>query len=745
MPFTFTITRDNTSEVVNPLTVNLAVSGTAVFGVDYTASGAASFTTTAASVVISANALSAAIVVTQISDAIQEPDKSVILTIVPQIGVSILGSNPAATATIIDDDLIDPYTANVVFFAQFTGANNSTTFTDAKGNTISIRSGTPRISTAQSIGGSGSLILDGSSSLSVAYTASFLSGTQDYNWEIALYPTAFTSGINQGLFDQRTSDANNNPEALYIANTSVVGTVAHFIGTTALALTRLKLNQWQVLSIRRYQGIKTILMDDIPVYSGADAASYTDAGNMVLGDILDTAGTFAGMFQGYFQYVRKTIGNSRRQGYNKFSLAINDTDPLEVNKIVDLSFDNGLIVDLKGNTITLGGTPTVSTTQKRSGSHSLALNGSQYLDLTVPSSNFGTNYTISIAAWLNAFGGGGQYTTPNLQYLFDCGAGGNTSAINWYAVDNNLAIVNAGANQAVRAGAATINTWYDIALIKIDTKYLLLFNNEIVAASNTAPASVDLSGSSIRVGQTKVANGNSGLTGYIDNFKIYKDIANGSNLTHSYPLRFLSRFSGSSPNDELGAVGTVVGTTHTYDTTNKRSLDTSALFAGAGHITYPAIAAYDFGAGGFEIAGWMIGTTPNATSSIIANGVASGAFDSQSWCVFNNDGSGSLSVSGKSTVNRLSFWVGAVNSGSAAMLASTTNVNDGQPHYWRIIKYIIGASAGTVLVVDGKIEDVYIGAYTIVSTTRPLVVGNVLNFAGRNFTGNLDDIAIYRA
>lgn len=85
-------------------------------------------------------------------------------------------------------------------------------------------------------------------------------------------------------------------------------------------------------------------------------------------------------------------------------------------------------------------------------------------------------------------------------------------------------------------------------------------------------------------------------------------------------------------------------------------------------------------------------------------------------------------------------------SNSNAVLCSTTVVDNNVPHYWRVIKYVIGASAAAVLIVDGKIEDVYIGAYTISPTTRPLLIATEgFNTGARTFNGNLDDLAIYKA
>jgi hypothetical protein len=621
-----------------------------------------------------------------------------------------------------------------VFFAMFEGANNSTAFTDLRANPISVRSGTPKISTAQSMFGNGSLYLDGNSSLSVAAAPILLAGLLEFDWEIALYPTAFTSGVNQGILDQRLSQSSSAPEALVIYNTTTLGVPGHFTGSTALGLSRIKLNQWQILRVVRYQGIKTIYLDDVPVYSGADSSSYTEAGNLVIGDILDTGGAFAEMFQGYIQYIRKTIGSSRKQGYGTDARTftrppLTDADPLDMFKVLDINCDGGSIIDTKGHVITPSGAVAVSSAQKRAGSHSIALTGG-YLDIAGGNDfNFGSApYSVQVSLNMSV--------VNSNQYFIDFD-GGNTSSLSSIGTDWLIAFNNAISNLFTET--ITVNTWYELAVAKIDTTFLLIRNNQIVAVSNNAPTTANFA--TMRVGGYR--GGGITIQGYMDSVAAYKGIANGSNLTHSYPLRFLARFSGGSPNDELGALGTIVGAVPTYDTTVKRSLEASALFAGTGHITYPAI---QLGAGGFEIAGWCK-SNPNQVSypGILSIGTASGVLaDSQTYTISASI-AGSTSLSGKSTVDKLSVFCGAVTTNSQ-YLCSTTLLSDGLPHYWRIIKYITGASACTVMVIDGKIEDVYLGAYTIAPTTRSMLIGaDNYDASSRQFKGNQDDIAIYQA
>ena len=107
----------------------------------------------------------------------------------------------------------DPYFSSVVFLANFTGANNSTTLTDVKGHTVTA-GGTAKISTAQSCGGAGSsLYLDGASGANVVTSPSSadFGFAGDVTVEYILYPVSYVSGSylmqvsNNGLRMQKYS------------------------------------------------------------------------------------------------------------------------------------------------------------------------------------------------------------------------------------------------------------------------------------------------------------------------------------------------------------------------------------------------------------------------------------------------------------------------------------------------------------------------------------------------------------
>lgn len=99
--YTFTRTGDPSS----PLTLQLLVSGTATFNDDYTQSGAATFSTTSATVRFEADAPEAVLTIDPVVDPDMEPDETVVLTIVSAEGATISLAEASAAGTIADDDL----------------------------------------------------------------------------------------------------------------------------------------------------------------------------------------------------------------------------------------------------------------------------------------------------------------------------------------------------------------------------------------------------------------------------------------------------------------------------------------------------------------------------------------------------------------------------------------------------------------------------------------------------------------
>ena len=101
----YTVTLDQPS--FTPVTIPFTIGGTALFGDDYTQSGATSFSATAGSVTIAANSTTATITIAPMADTVFEPDETVVLTLGSGTGYTV-GAASAATGTILNDDLGNP-------------------------------------------------------------------------------------------------------------------------------------------------------------------------------------------------------------------------------------------------------------------------------------------------------------------------------------------------------------------------------------------------------------------------------------------------------------------------------------------------------------------------------------------------------------------------------------------------------------------------------------------------------------
>lgn len=110
----YTFTRNTTA--IGSLTVNFTVGGTATYGVDYTARGAARFTATAGTVKIPSGRPSVTVTIDPTADSSLEHDETVILTVQPGTGYSV-GTPAAVTGTVLTDEeavWLDPADAHGV-------------------------------------------------------------------------------------------------------------------------------------------------------------------------------------------------------------------------------------------------------------------------------------------------------------------------------------------------------------------------------------------------------------------------------------------------------------------------------------------------------------------------------------------------------------------------------------------------------------------------------------------------------
>jgi len=122
LPLTFIFTR--TGSLDNPLAVNFAVGGAALFGDDYAQGGADSFSASSGTVTIPASQSTVSIPITPTVDTLAELDETVILTVTAGAGYGV-GIPTSATGTITDDDSAGITVSDVT---AYEGQNGTTDF-----------------------------------------------------------------------------------------------------------------------------------------------------------------------------------------------------------------------------------------------------------------------------------------------------------------------------------------------------------------------------------------------------------------------------------------------------------------------------------------------------------------------------------------------------------------------------------------------------------------------------------------
>ncbi len=117
MVFTVTLSTNASSN----LPINFSVSGSAVFGSDYSQSGASAFTATTGTVTIPSGSNTATFTLTPTADTTLEPNETIVITLSSGSGY-VAGSPGAVTSTLINDD-----TVTITPIVAVTGLNHSTT------------------------------------------------------------------------------------------------------------------------------------------------------------------------------------------------------------------------------------------------------------------------------------------------------------------------------------------------------------------------------------------------------------------------------------------------------------------------------------------------------------------------------------------------------------------------------------------------------------------------------------------
>lgn len=188
-----------------------------------------------------------------------------------QLAITITGNKSA--------DPTDPYWANVSFYSEFNGTDNSTAFTEYKNHAMTVN-GNAKISTARSVFGGSSALFDGVGDYVTGnqLNTEFAFGTGDFTVEARVYIVATTQygGLIFG-----TGDANWAIQTNRTSNATGIG----FIANNAIRLTYntyLTLNAWHDIAVTRVGGILRLFLDGNKVAEMTYTTSIT-GGNFMIG------------------------------------------------------------------------------------------------------------------------------------------------------------------------------------------------------------------------------------------------------------------------------------------------------------------------------------------------------------------------------------------------------------------------------------------------------------------------------
>lgn len=185
----------------------------------------------------------------------------------------------------------DPYFSSVVALCHFNGSNGSTTITDSSSYARALTvAGNAQISTAQSVFGGASLLLDGTGDwVTSAYAAILGMGTANFTFEGWLR----TSTMNRALLDLRVS---GNP-GIYFGVAATTGYLQAFCnaGTSVSAFgnTNVCDGNWHSFAFSRVSGTLYFFVDGAADGS-VSMTNNISGGQMTIGAANNLTVNFAG-------------------------------------------------------------------------------------------------------------------------------------------------------------------------------------------------------------------------------------------------------------------------------------------------------------------------------------------------------------------------------------------------------------------------------------------------------------------
>lgn len=410
----------------------------------------------------------------------------------------------------------DPYYSDVSVLCHFDNSNNSTVFTDVL-NHIFTTSGSPIISTTQSMFGGSSLYLNGSSYLYINTVDSLLTfGSNDLTFECWIYCTVNPSSLNFSTILSNAYSGAGGDAGLFLSIKNGYIVFRHWYdnSTTAVSASTISANTWyHVAGVKHSSTVLDVFVNGVKGTSGSTTSSIY-SGNFSIG-LVSNDTTYNTYFNGYIDEVRVTNGYARYT--SNFTPATsefpgNGSATIQVGTVTSLS---------------AGSTPTVT----NSGTNSNAI-----FNFGIPSGASGTAATISVGT-VSTLSPGSSATVTN-------------------AGTSNAAVFNFGIPQGATGASGSGGSGTTLVSNSIDVLYantVLIFNGSGSNGSTNIIDTSALDGSTITNSAVTVASTQSAPTGnYLYfNGSAYITVANSSTLqfsTFNYTIEayvYISSFSTS--------------------------------------------------------------------------------------------------------------------------------------------------------------------------------------------------------
>ena len=359
------------------------------------------------------------------------------------------------------------------------------------------------------IGGSG--YFDGTGDyLSAPSNAAFAFGTGDFTFECWVYTSSAT---NQMIFDTvqpNQSGGGTNRFFVYISTTQTV--ISGPATNTQTSSNTIKLGAWNHIVVVRSASTRTTYINGV---SGGSAAYTNDLSSTYATIGLDAAASGTIIMNGYISNLRVVKGTAVYT--SAFTPPTAPVTAISGTSLL-LNYTNaGIIDNTMINNLETVGNAQISTAQSKFGSGSMYFDGTgDYLTIpSTPNLAFSGNFTCECWLYLLAYP-----ANSNAMYIMDFRNGSTNNfgfgVIGIGGVAKPYMFVGAGPVDATGTTTLSLNTWYNIAVVRSGST-VTYYLNGVSNATFTTSFSQAATGVTIGARYTGTMEY---VNGYIDDLRI---------------------------------------------------------------------------------------------------------------------------------------------------------------------------------------------------------------------------------